>query len=245
MKMFGFVLYNKFHWLFWPSPIQTLFNLFSKIQKKCASLYLESKSSHEAIKWMDLTSVTISIVRQCKRFSRSIQSMMAKNHRKRTQPKKELLFDNVSGRVVELWVGKITEKGLTQRRRGRMCCILGFRIASPEVCSAKKRRWCHSWQLASCFSSSRICSWFLKICFSSLKICSWFLKICFSSLKLCCSSPLFLTNLLPAAGLLYNAKAAIASEVFQETSTFMLCVRWEVQRYISTANISWKSMVAI
>ena len=156
MKMFGFVLYKKFHWLLWPSPIQTLFNLFSKIQKKCVSLYLESKSSHEAIKWMDLTSVTISIVRQCKRFSRSIQSMMAKNHRKRTQPKKELLFDNVSGRVVELWVGKITEKGLTQRRRGRMCCILGFRIASPEVFSAKRRRWRHldNWLPASLLQGS-------------------------------------------------------------------------------------------
>ena len=186
-------------------------------------MYLESKSSHEAIKWMDLTSVTISIVRQCKRLGRSIQSMMAKNHRKRAHPKKERLFDNVSGWVVELWVEKITEKGLTQRRRGRMCCILGFRIASPEVCSAKMRPWRHSWQLASCFSSSKICSLFLKICFSSLKIC--------------CSSLSFLTNLLPAAGLLYNAKAAIASEVVQETSTFMLGVRWEVQTYINCKHL--------
>ena len=158
MVMFGFVSYNQSHWLFWPSPIQTLFNLFLKIQKKWASLYLESKSSHEAIKWMDLTSVTISIVRQCKLFGRSIQSMMAKNHRKRTQPKKELLFDNVSGRVVELWVGKITEKGLTQRRRGRMCCILGFRIASPEVFSAKRRRCRHldNWLPASLLQGSAL-----------------------------------------------------------------------------------------
>ena len=53
----------------------------------------------------------------------------------------------------------------------------------------------------------------------------FFLKVCFSSLKIYCFSLSFLTNLLPAAGLLYNAEAAIASEVFQETSTFMLSVR--------------------
>ena len=61
---------------------------------------------------------------------------------------------------------------------------------------------------------------FLLVFFKDLFL--FFLKICFSSLKICCSSLSFLTNLLPAAGLLYNAKAAIASEVVQETSTFML-----------------------
>ena len=143
MKMFGFVLYNKFHRLFWPSPIQTLFNLFSKIQKKCVSLYLESKSSHEAIKWMDLTSVTISIVRQCKRFGRSIQSMMAKNHRKRAQPKEGPLVRQCKRMGCRIMSGENHRKRAHPKKEGENVLYFGFPHRKPRSFSTKRRRWRH------------------------------------------------------------------------------------------------------